>query len=375
MVNGSVGKLALKVIQIGTGGHGAYWCREYLPPLIAKGLVEVVAAVDTNPAALIHAKEGLDLSDDQCYIDIEAAMAKHRVDFCTIVVPPAYHEHIVDLAIKHEMHILSEKPIADTLEGSIRIVDKVKSSGLKMGVTMTHRFDQDKTSLRHVIRNGYYGKLDYLSCKYSGDYRKFGSARDYRHEMLDPLMIEMAVHHLDILADLAGDVCETIYAETWNPAWGQFSGDSQGIVVMKMKNGVRAVYEGANTNAVGLNNWGNEYIRAECEKATLVLNHRRIEHFPYNDHGVNATNREGQGEEIALEQQEHWGNEWLIKQFVDWLGGGPPMETNVEDNLQSIALVFAAIESVRNGCPINVQAFLQESIDQVIQECERVRRL
>ena len=34
-------------------------------------------------------------------------------------------------------------------------------------------------------------------------------------------MIEGSVHHLDFLADMVGARCETIYAHTWNPAWGE----------------------------------------------------------------------------------------------------------------------------------------------------------
>ena len=38
------------------------------------------------------------------------------------------------------------------------------------------------------------------------------------------------------------------------------------------------------------------------------------------------------------------------------------METNVEDNLQSVALIFAAIESSRTGMPVKVQEFLQQHL-------------
>jgi hypothetical protein len=37
------------------------------------------------------------------------------------------------------------------------------------------------------------------------------------------------------------------------------------------------------------------------------------------------------------------------------------METNVEDNLQSVALIFAAAESSRTAQPVNVQEFLAEA--------------
>src|SRR5580700_6349263 len=118
-----------RMIQVGTGGWGGAWCKEFLPPNIAEGLVEVVAAVDLNPDALQNAREGLGLRQGQCYTDLAKAFDENRADFCTIVVPPAFHEDVVDLALKNEMHILSEKPIADTLAGSVRIADKVRRSG------------------------------------------------------------------------------------------------------------------------------------------------------------------------------------------------------------------------------------------------------
>ncbi len=352
--------MAYKMIQVGTGGFGGYWCAAFLPPNVADGLVEVVAAVDTNPEALKNAQEHLGLRPDQCYTDIEKAFDENRADFCTVVVPPAFHEQVVDQALAHDMHILSEKPIADTLEASVRIAGKVKRAGKKMGVTMSHRFDQDKTTLRRELRSGRYGALDYLVCRFTCDCRRFGSWGKIRHEIPDALMVEGSVHHLDILADMAGAKCDTIYAQTWNPAWGEFAGDSQGLVMMHFENGVRATYEGAKTNAAGLNGWSKEYVRAECENTTLIMNRRRLERFTHNpEHYTEGL--EGQGEEIPLIDQPKWSNTWLIEKFVRWLDGGEPMETNVEDNLQSVALIFSAIESSRTGQPVKVQEFLEKT--------------
>ena len=357
--------MAHRMIQVGTGGWGAAWCKRFLPANVEDGLIEVAAAVDVNPEALKNAREFLGLRADQCYTDIQKAVDENEADFCTVVVPPAHHEEIVDAALDHGMHILSEKPIADTLAGSLRIAEKVRLAGRKMGVTMSHRFDQDKTTLRQELRSGRHGPVDYLVCRFTCDCRKYGSWGAFRHDIPDTLLIEGGVHHLDILADLAGAPCETLYAQTWNPPWGEFAGDSQALVTMHFDNGARAVYEGAKTNAVGLNGWGQEYIRAECEKATLILNRRRLELFPYDPAGQWADKREGEGEVIPLSEQRKWSNAWLIEKFVRWLDGGEPMETNVEDNLQSVALVFAAIESSRTGRPVKVQSFLAEAREEV----------
>ena len=352
--------MAFRMIQVGTGGFGADWCQHFLPPNIQEGLVEVVAAVDINPGALQNAQKFLGLRADQCYTDLHKAFDENQADFCGIVVPPAFHEQVVDEALSHDLHILSEKPIADTIEASVRIAKKVTKAGKKMGVTMSHRFDQDKTTLRHVLRSGAHGRLDYLVCRFTCDCRKFASWGKFRHEIPDALMIEGAVHHLDILADLAGAKCDTLYAQTWNPAWGEYAGDSQGFVVMHFENDTRSLYEGAKTNASGLNGWTNEYIRAECEGATLILNQRHLECFKYDPGKAWRFVKEGEGETIPLLQQPKWANTWLIEEFIRWLEGGQPMETNVLDNLQSIALVFAAIQSSRTGQPVRVQEMLED---------------
>lgn len=362
------------MIQVGTGGRGRAWCASILPPTVEEGRIEVVAAVDLDAGAHANAQEHLGVPPERCYTDIHQAFDENPADFCTVVVPPAFHESVVDVALGHGMHILSEKPIADTLLGSCRIAEKVARAGVKMGVTMSHRFDRDKTTLRSELRSGAWGRLDYLVCRFTNDmraYRDWGAV--FRHEIADPLMVEGAVHHLDILADLAGAKCETLFATTWNPRWGEYGGDSQGLVTMLFENGVKASYEGAKTNAVGLNGWSNEYIRAECELATLIMDHRRIERFRHRPEQGQVFVREGEGEAVPLLEQRSWTDAWLVEKFVGWLDGGEPMETNVEDNLQSVALIFSAIESSRSGQPVAVQAFLERARDEARRSLDEDR--
>lgn len=334
--------MTYRMIQVGTGGMGAAWCKTFLPPFVADGSIDVVAAVDTNPDALDNARVGLGLTDDRCYTDLGRALAEQPADFLTIVVPPAFHEDVVDAALDHGLHILSEKPIADTWAASVRIGRKVAARQAKMSITMSHRFDRDKTTLREQLRDARNGPLDYLVGRFTSANRKLNSWGVFRHQIPDPLMIEGAIHHLDILADLAQANCVTVSALTWNPPWGEFAGDSEGLVLMEFENGVKALYEGAKCTAVGLNGWGQEYVRAECENATLVMDRRRVERFiPVNAEPGNAP----LGDEVPLLDRPRWGHLKLIEDFLAWLDGGPPAPTAVAAQLHSTALLFAAIES------------------------------
>ena len=348
----------LQYIHIGVGGFGQHWCTAVLPRLKELGLAEPIAAVDINPEALAKAKEQMGLNDDQLYSSAAQALDELKPDFINIVVPPTLHEQMVDLGVAHGCHILSEKPIADTMEASCRIYHKVKRAGLKMAVTMSHRFDQDKQTLERAIKSGDYGRLSSLIGRNTWNCRKFGSWGKFRHEIPDALLIDGTVHHFDIIRALTDADAQTVYASTWNPPWGEFAGDSNGLIIMTMTNGVQVFYEGSMTNATTLNGWTQDYFRAECELGTLELDKRQLRVM--SDLG---------GERVITEKrladQPAWTNAWLAELFVKWLNGGDPAPNQLDDNIQCAALLFAAIESAHAGQVIDVQDFLKTNLQAV----------
>ena len=345
----------LRFIQVGTGGWGGHWCREVLPRLVAMGKAEPAAAVDVNPDALKNAQQGYGIAPERCYTDAAKAFDEVEADFAIIVVPPAHHEAVVDLAVAKGLHILSEKPIADTMAACCRVYRKVKAAGLKMAVTMSHRFDQDKQSLERLIKGGDFGPCHYIVGRNTWNCRKFPSWGAFRYRIPDALLVEGTVHHFDIIRALAGSNARTVYCRSWNAPWGDFEGDSSALILIEMANGIRVVYEGSKTNATTLNGWGNDYFRAECERATLELDNRRLR-------VLSDLSGERRIEERPLLDQPAWKNAWLAEMFVDWLAGGPAPPNTLDDNIQCAALLFAAIESAHTGKVVEVQEFLRRHL-------------
>ena len=77
------------------------------------------------------------------------AFAAHKADFCTVVVPPELprgDHRPRDRA--RPRHPLREADRRHDGRAALRIARKVRAAGRKMAVTMSHRFDQDKTTLR-----------------------------------------------------------------------------------------------------------------------------------------------------------------------------------------------------------------------------------
>jgi len=360
-----------RLIQVGTGGQGEAWVRRFLPPNAADGTVEVVAAVDMDEDALDNATDALDLREEDCYTDAAEAFESVEADAAALVVPPHVREDLVDLCIDHDLDVISEKPLADTMEGAIRTVRKVEQSNTKMGVTMTHRFREDITTLRRHIGTEENGPADNIYGRYAVNARSYGSWAGPRlyewEEDTYPLLVDGSVHHLDLLADMAGENPETVFCHSWNPDFSEFKGDPNANVQIVMENGTSVVYEGTNTNAAMLNGWGDEHVRADCRDATLVLDGHEIRRHPYEaeEEGCIGNTRFEDGEEVELDEQEKWGNAWLVEQFVDWCEGGERMATHARANLDSMVLVFAAIQSAETGEAIDVEEFLAEAKESV----------
>jgi Predicted dehydrogenases and related proteins len=347
-----------RFILLGTGGFGSFWCKNYLPNIIGEnGIAELVAAVDINPEAHLHAIQYLGLDPVRCYTDARMALQKNDCDFLAIVLPAHLHEYAVDLALEYDKHILMEKPIADTMEASARIYRKVTQAGKKMAITSSHRYDQDKQTLQRMIHSGAYGLPHYLVGRFTCNNR--ASVNDTSAYAHHHFLISSAVHHFDIIRSLAGSNAKKVYTQSWNPAWAPFKEHSTALINIEMENGVRAIFEGSKSNATQLNGWGNDYFRAECEFATLELDHRKITvrsdlGFPYP-----------QKSEVPLLEQSSWTHPWLIKQFVEWIQGGATPPNNIDDHIQCTALQFAAIDSGLTGNVVDVRQFLEQHLSEI----------
>lgn len=342
-----------RALLLGAGG----WAREhwidYVWPDFRKQ-VEIVGLVDINETVLVDSGRVLGIRSAQLFTNMDEAFNKVRADFCVIVLPPHIHKQAVMQAVDKNMHILSEKPITDKYEDTIAVYKAVTKKHLKMAITQNYRFESRILTLKKILRSGRLGKIDYVISRYASDYRRPGSWDvGSVYEMDSPLLLEGSIHHLDMIRNLSGSNCKSIMGIGWNPQWSYFKGNSSALIIMQMENGVRAVYEGTSSAAGSINRWHQEYYRVECEKGSVEIDKDQI---------VRVKKRNSKGklviEEIPLVPAPPSGHHVILKDFLRWLDGGPAPETNINDNIQSAAMVFAAIEASISGKVKNIADFL-----------------
>ncbi len=58
---------------------------------------------------------------------------------------------------------------------------------------------------------------------------------------------------------------------------------------------------------------------------------------------------------IQLEGHDH-----LFDEFLNWLDGGEPSATRIEDNIQSFTMIIAAMETTLDGQPKRIADYLND---------------
>jgi predicted dehydrogenase len=342
-----------RCLMIGAGGMAGGWIRNFLPAFSDR--MEIVGLVDVNTDALNDSGDFLGLPKSARFTDSDEAFKQIDADFCIIVTPPWIHRENVLAACEKGMHILSEKPIADTWESCVDIYNAVKKAGVKMEVIQNYRYNATQLTVREVIRSGRLGRPNYILGRFAADYRKFGSWGEFRHRIPHSLLVEGGVHHLDMLRNLSGSDCMTIAGSEWNPEWSSFDGESNALYFMDMENGVKAVYEGSCNAAGTQNSWHSEFYRAECEKGAVSID---------SDLKVRVwEHTAGQGitmSEVPLESPRYAGHMWQVDEFLGWLDGGPEPDTTLDDNIKSVATMFAAITASAEKRTVDVGAMVSE---------------
>ena len=115
-------------------------------------------------------------------------------------------------AIEAGKHVYTEKPVAGSLDGALRLASAAKTAGITNGVVQDKLFLPGVTKLRRLIREGFFGRI--LSVRLEFGYWVFegnGVAAqrpswNYRKEAGGGIVLDMFPHWQYLLEDLFGPI-------------------------------------------------------------------------------------------------------------------------------------------------------------------------
>jgi predicted dehydrogenase len=338
-----------KCLMFGGGGMAGGWIRSFVDNFSDR--VKIVGLVDIRTDILQKQGIALGLTKEQLFTDFREACEKVDADFCGIATPPQFHSPMAIAAMENGMPVICEKPIADNLDAAKAIVRTSQKTSLPCTIIQNYRYAPNKQEFVHIREEKRLGRLQYILGRYACDYRKYGSWGAWRHDLAFGLLIEGSIHHMDMLRFLSGGDCEILIGFGWNPKWSSFKHYSSGMYLMHMNNETHTFYEG-NSSAAGITNcWHEEYYRAEFEEGTVEI-------AAGNEIRIYRTGRET--EIYQAPPIPRVGHEYLFDEFLNWLDGGPPSATRIEDNIKSYLMIIAAMETTVDGQPKKIADYLND---------------
>jgi predicted dehydrogenase len=337
------------LLQIGMGPHGRNWARQVLPNIPE---VEVVAYVDKDPYALDALREQAHVPAELCFESLkEAVEGTHPEAMLNTTALPA-HVPTVKAGLEAGLHVLVEKPFAPTVEAAQALVDEAAVRNLVLMVSQNYRFFPAPRVIAGMVHESSLGRLHEVSIDFRHYSAAGASGRGRHHLEEQPLLVDMSIHHFDLLRLILSREPQRIYCEAWNPDWTSFSGPSVAVASIVFEGGVVVSYRGSWISSGPVTPWAGEW-RMDFENGEVTWT-SAADSDPSQDKVV-VRPRGGEERVVTLPPPGRTGTWGTVTEFASAIQAGREPETSGRRNLGTIALMTAAVESAALREPVTIR--------------------
>ncbi|WP_228395255.1 Gfo/Idh/MocA family protein, partial [Modestobacter roseus] len=336
----------LPVLAVGAGAMGRAWLRT----LQASPEVELVGIVDLDTDAAGRAAAELGRPDLPIGTDAVTLAARTGAAAVVDVTVPVAHHPVTTAALLAGLPVLGEKPAADTLPRALSLAAAAEVSGELFMVSQSRRWNPQVAALRGLVQD--LGAVGTLTTEFFRAPR-FGGFRD---AMAQPLLVDMAIHAFDTARYLLGAEPVSAWCSSWNPSWSWYAGDANATALFTMADGSRFSYTGSWCAPGAETSWNGAW-RVSAERGTARWDG---ETEPVLDaEGLVATDRP---------RSPHSDIGGALEVFCAALRTGETPMGEVHENVLSLAMVEAAVESAATGRPVQLDDLLARAHVQALAE-------
>ncbi|WP_435171361.1 Gfo/Idh/MocA family protein [Paenibacillus glycanilyticus] len=345
----------MKLWKVGLVGTG-WWSEKHLKAWSQIPNVEIAALCNRSRSKLVDRARQFGVGDENLFQSLEEMLALADIDIVDIVTGPETHLDLVRQAASAGKHIMCQKPFAPSLEQAVEMVAIAKEAGVRLMVTENWRWLQPFQTIKQLLVEGVLGQLHvarYVHTDYYTPRMEPGAVlpQPFFREMPKLLFYEMGAHWFDTWRFLFGTP-DRLYAETLRVS-PYIKGEDSGIVILGYENfyGIMDmswatrqkldVPLGKEVGPVHL-----EQLVIDGENGTIKL---------YTSGKISIVAKDSSREVIIKEKTEldHEESHYRLQShFIEALEKNEPFQTEGDDNLVTLRMLFGVYESAASHLPV-----------------------
>ena len=210
--------------------------------------IEVVAAHDINPERLAVAKErGI-----KAYADLKDFLADQSFDLVLVATPNNFHRPMAIAALEAGKHVISEKPVAMSVEDFDAMHDAAKHAGKLFTVHQNRRWDRDFRIVKKSIETGLVGKPYTIESRVMGQNGVVHGWRAYKVAG-GGMVFDWGVHLIDQIMWMISEPVSEVYANLHSVKTPEV--DDYFKAIMRFESGLSAQIEVGTYNLERLPRW------------------------------------------------------------------------------------------------------------------------
>ena len=326
----------MRAVLAGLGGQGKKWadlCRKH-------GEVDLVGFADPGEAQRRRAADW-GVPDDRLFDSLPRALEKTHPDFVLDITPPAVHRDIALACFDGKVPVLEEKPMSDRYDVAREMVDAGRRAGCLHMVAQQRRFDPQPRLTRRLIAAGEIGRPGQVDITFFVAW----ADKPGTHYVTEPWMflLDMGCHHFDAMRYLLGADPLDARVVSWNLPWGWHKGDASHVAIFGFPDGVQGVQRAMGCSNGNTTPWSGDW-RIEGPRGCITWEGGRV--FVNRQHRTESPCRVEVGPEPAEAKD---GQVAVLDEFLAALREDREPESSARDNLATMAMTFAALESAKTG--------------------------
>lgn len=338
----------IKLVLIGYGNMGRDWRK-----IIEKNKnIQLVGVVDILKKNRIAARRDFSLKNFQVSDNLEKILSLSNPDAVIDASPPFAHFRNAKIALNYSCHVLGEKPMSLYFDQAKELIALSKTTDKIYMINQNYR----RNPIIKIIKD----KMKKLGAIYSVNidyYQSLEFKETFRYTMSHPLLLDMAIHHFDLVRMIINQDAKSVYASEYNPVTSNFKNGSSAFAHFTMNNGIFFSYRGSWSSIVFNTSFNGKW-RIVGEYGTLLWDGDSIFSIEKRTDS-RCVHKEDVGipDEFELKPYELFLHELEqnLELFLSSISTGSLPDCWCGDNINSLEMVLSAIKSAESGKIVDIR--------------------